>query len=88
MCSRGAFGVVLHQGACSTRRSLRLVALMISSADAIRSVQGRIQTCPYCASSLYLQPGVACDSPAALSALCGEVPERKEAASKAETTMG
>ncbi len=49
---RSAFGVVLHQGACSTRAASRLVALMLPSADAIRSVQGRIQTCFQCASSL------------------------------------
>ena len=34
-------------------RSLRLVALMIFSAGAIRRVQGRIQTCSYCAPSLW-----------------------------------
>ena len=45
MCVRGASGAVLRQGARSTRRSSRLVALMIFSADAIRRAQGRIQMC-------------------------------------------
>jgi hypothetical protein len=45
MWVRSAAGVVLYQGACSTRAASRLVALASSSADASRSVQSRNQTC-------------------------------------------
>ena len=45
MRMRSVTGVVLHQGACSTRRSSRLVALMTFSRGD-RSVQGRMQRAP------------------------------------------